>query len=443
MLFSQHSIGLLLLVVALMVLASCKEEIVPNLFHPRNDHEAYLYSLEQAGLLKTALGRDWRKQAQISIEKPLDVEMPHEEAFYFHDDKAEALAFRFSAKRGQKIQMEVLPATEETRLFIDLFRLEVPQENTALLHVASAERESNQLAFEPRRDADYIVRIQPELLRGGRFTCKIQIGPSLEFPVLGAANRDIGSFFGDPRDGGRRKHHGIDIFAKRHTPILAPTDGYIRFVGERGLGGQVVWMRDLERDMTLYFAHLQTIIAEDDTYVKKGDTLGTVGNTGNARTTPPHLHFGIYKNGPVDPYHFVAQTNSRLHPVKGDVELVGKEVRTKRSSLLGEVQNSSFDDVLPLEKWQYLEVLGAARDKYRVQTPAGVIGLISINDVELIDNPIDNVELPEQLLVVDLPASDHSIIEEKRSDQVVILARDTAYWFVQSDTGTAGWVAVL
>ncbi|WP_317198432.1 M23 family metallopeptidase [Salegentibacter lacus] len=45
--------------------------------------------------------------------------------------------------------------------------------------------------------------------------------------------------------------------------------------------------------------------------MKRGDTLGFVGNTGNARTTPPHLHFGIYKGyrGAINPLHFVYQTS--------------------------------------------------------------------------------------------------------------------------------------
>jgi hypothetical protein len=200
-------------------------------------------------------------------------------------------------------------------------------------------------------------------------------------------------------------------------------------------------MRDLERDMTLYFAHLQTIIVEDDTYVKKGDTLGTVGNTGNARTTPPHLHFGIYKNGPVDPYHFVAKTSLRAKSVQGDLNIVGTKARTNRAARLFDIRNSSFDDEVSLQKWQYVEVISAFQSKYRVRTPAGVIGSISMRDIEPILDPIHPVDLPEQLLVLDLPTSGHSIIEEAKADQITILAKDTAHWYVRSDTGVAGWVA--
>ncbi len=71
-------------------------------------------------------------------------------------------------------------------------------------------------------------------------------------------------------------------------------NGRIGFTGEKGLGGKQVWLRDTKRGQSLYYAHLDSI-AKTSGSVKTGDTLGFVGNTGNARTTPPHLHFGIYK----------------------------------------------------------------------------------------------------------------------------------------------------
>ncbi|MDH3650604.1 MAG: M23 family metallopeptidase, partial [Saprospiraceae bacterium] len=311
---------------ALLFAAACQEEVVPEIYHPRNDHEAYLHGLQKAGLATTALAKEWALHAQSSLSNPIAIELPFQEAFYFANTTPNAHAYGMTVRRGEKIQITLKSIgtpdiREQAKLFIDLFRID-STDRDSFDHVASASKSENQLAFEPRQDAHYLIRIQPELLRGGRFEISIRSAPSLEFPVMGGNNRDIGSFFGDPRDGGRRKHHGIDIFARRHTPILAPCKGYIRFVGERGLGGKVVWMRDRQRDMTLYFAHLHEIIAKDDTWVDIGDTLGTVGNTGNARTTPPHLHFGIYSNGPIDPYHFVAIQKSEVKPIAGNLELL-------------------------------------------------------------------------------------------------------------------------
>ena len=78
--------------------------------------------------------------------------------------------------------------------------------------------------------------------------------------------------------------------------------------GTNRLGGNVVWIFDPSRGQSHYYAHLEKQAVSTGERVKAGDVVGYVGNTGNARTTPPHLHFGIYSRGegPVDPLPFVA-----------------------------------------------------------------------------------------------------------------------------------------
>lgn len=137
--------------------------------------------------------------------------------------------------------------------------------------------------------------------------------------VAGYPNSAIMSFWGDPRDAGRRQHEGIDIFARRGTPVVAATDGRIRYTGERGLGGKQVWLRTgLFGGKSLYYAHLDSI-ANVEGNVDRGDTLGFVGNTGNARTTNPHLHFGVYgSDGAVNPLPFVyKRSRPRLPKLPG------------------------------------------------------------------------------------------------------------------------------
>jgi murein DD-endopeptidase MepM/ murein hydrolase activator NlpD len=163
--------------------------------------------------------------------------------------------------------------------------------------------------------------MQPELLRGGTFRVLIREFPSIGFPVEGKNSRAISSFFGDPRDGGRREHHGVDVFAPRHTPVLAPSDASVTRVGEGDIGGKYVWLYDSKRSMYLYFAHLQTQEVIEGENVLAGQLIGTVGNTGNARYTPPHLHFGIYSRGPLDPYHFIAETDTIPDRIVGDTLL--------------------------------------------------------------------------------------------------------------------------
>jgi murein DD-endopeptidase MepM/ murein hydrolase activator NlpD len=113
-------------------------------------------------------------------------------------------------------------------------------------------------------------------------------------PVKGGKATWILSVWGDSRDEGKRKHEGMDIFAPKGTPVVAPISGIVTRVGRNSLGGNVVWLSSRRTQHSFYFAHLaQVKVCKGDT-VALGSVLGTVGNTGNAKLTAPHLHFGIY-----------------------------------------------------------------------------------------------------------------------------------------------------
>lgn len=313
--------GLLALI---FLLPSCKKEIVPRAFYPRSAHEAYHHSLEQANLIETALGRDWIYSANEALEKPDTIILPYEQVFIWDPSSAEANGYRFFVKRGVRVEVEItVYSADSLLLFADLFR-ETGDTAIYRTHVATADEDMRRLEFEPRRDSYYALRLQAELLRGGTFKILVRELPSIGFPVKGKSIRAISSFFGDPRDGGSREHHGVDIFAARHTPVLAPSDASVTRVGEGKVGGRYVWLYDSKRSMYLYFAHLETREVERGDQVRAGQQIGTVGNTGNARTTPPHLHFGIYSNGPIDPYYFIVETDTVPERILGDSLLLGE-----------------------------------------------------------------------------------------------------------------------
>lgn len=125
---------------------------------------------------------------------------------------------------------------------------------------------------------------------------------SLPVPVQGVAARRLADTWGAARAGGRT-HQGIDIFARRGTPVLSATEGVVTRVGTNELGGQVVWVMGPGRQMH-YYAHLDGYAdIRRGQLVAPGDVLGFVGNTGNAKGTPPHLHYGIYATGgALNPY---------------------------------------------------------------------------------------------------------------------------------------------
>ena len=100
-----------------------------------------------------------------------------------------------------------------------------------------------------------------------------------------------------------RSHEGIDIFAARGTPIRATTQGIVSKVGENTLGGRVVVVVG-PGGAGHYYAHLEDYadISPND-WVDAGDIIGYVGDSGNAKGTPPHVHYGIYISGSaVNPY---------------------------------------------------------------------------------------------------------------------------------------------
>lgn len=131
------------------------------------------------------------------------------------------------------------------------------------------------------------------------------VSKSLAFPVAGKKS-NIGSYWGARRDGGRRKHQGIDIFAKKGTPVIAISDGIIVSRDKTPIGGRTLWLKSAAHSWTAYYAHLDKQLVKEGQYVRKGQVIGTVGKTGNARTTPPHLHFGIYTGkGAVNPLPYV------------------------------------------------------------------------------------------------------------------------------------------
>jgi murein DD-endopeptidase MepM/ murein hydrolase activator NlpD len=128
------------------------------------------------------------------------------------------------------------------------------------------------------------------------YGCVVDRPPVLLMPVM---NADRGSYdqhsFGAPRNG--HTHKGVDIFAKKGTPVISASDGIVIFTGNLSLGGKVVTI--LSYDFKFYYyAHLDTILIKKHKMVFSGDLIGKVGNTGNAFHTPSHLHFSICRFSP-------------------------------------------------------------------------------------------------------------------------------------------------
>ncbi|RJQ36529.1 M23 family metallopeptidase [Candidatus Parcubacteria bacterium] len=117
-------------------------------------------------------------------------------------------------------------------------------------------------------------------------------------PVAGVAVDDVRDTWGHRRSGGRR-HEGQDIFAPRGTAVLSATGGLIMQIQRNvGIGGNTVSVLGPD-GRQYYYAHLAGFASglRVGDHVGPHTVLGTVGTTGNAAYTRPHLHFGIYVPG--------------------------------------------------------------------------------------------------------------------------------------------------
>jgi len=126
-------------------------------------------------------------------------------------------------------------------------------------------------------------------------------------PVQGATvdSWDPDSFWHEPW-GVSGVHKGIDIFAPQGTPVLAATSGVVTYAGTKSLGGNVVLILGPKWRLH-YYAHLETAAVTAGQPVRPGQFIGTVGDTGNARGKPHHLHYVIRTPFPV-PWEFRVDT---------------------------------------------------------------------------------------------------------------------------------------
>lgn len=140
---------------------------------------------------------------------------------------------------------------------------------------------------------------------------------NLHLPLPGLVASNLSPSFGAPRAHG--PHEGIDIVADAGTPVLAVAAGIIVGNRQTPIGGTVLWILGRGRRL-YYYAHMRELAPwmHLGRSVTEGEQIGSVGNTGNARYTVPHLHFGIYsvvsdlypmKYHAIDPYPLFVTDN--------------------------------------------------------------------------------------------------------------------------------------
>ncbi|HYF32576.1 MAG TPA: M23 family metallopeptidase [Chitinophagaceae bacterium] len=425
------------LVSAIVLLFSCRTGT--GIFGKKTPHEQYADKLSNAGLKETALGHAWFQAAEQSLSNPLQVTIPYKETGYFAADRPQAAGLRFQARRGEKLNITLSkkPAAGFA-VYMELWKAAETADKKPRLEAVA---DTNTLAIEHEVDdeAAYIIRIQPELLKGGEYTLSISAGPSLAYPIKAPGKNHIQSFWGDPRDAGGRSHEGIDMFAPRRTPVVAAADGRVTRVNENNLGGKVVWMRPDNKNYVLYYAHLDEQLVTDGQVVKIGDTLGLMGNTGNARSTAPHLHFGIYgPGGAVDPFPFVNPTVRIPANVTAPVSNVGKFVRAenRQAKLYAALNGPSIS----LDQHVLMQVEAATADWYKIRLPDGRLGLLKSNQADALTE-IRKLSWKEDREVFDMPdslAARKTTI--KGGTAISVLAAFNDYYYIRTPADVVGWI---
>ena len=113
--------------------------------------------------------------------------------------------------------------------------------------------------------------------------------------------------------------------------------------------------------------------------MERGDTIGWVGNTGNARTTTPHLHFGIYRRGARDPWEYLRWPDAEPGTVRQSLVLdaLPQIVPARGQYFLRRQPTGDASAILrELTNGEPVTILGAADRYYRLRTAGGEQGYV-------------------------------------------------------------------
>lgn len=420
-----------------VLFGSCQGTKIDRLLRPASPYEKYVQDLTSSTLKNSGMVREWISEGERVLIQTNGVDLPYRELSRFDRAVPKAASFRFSVREGQRITVSLTALSDTSATyFLDLFEI---QRNGEMKSV-NPELDDGVLTYAVGSDLDYLLRVQPELLKGGVIDLSISYTGSLAFPVPNKSFLDIGSFFGAARDGGRRTHEGVDVFAARGTPVVAVTNGRVTRVGTNRLGGKTVSVSSGR--YSFYYAHLDSQLVTMGRSVRMGDTLGTVGNTGNAITTAPHLHFGIYAIGrkSVDPLPFFREAASLPNVVAADSIRLDRWGRVKGSVInLRRSPTTQSDVLLQLSRHDVFRIDGKSGDWLRVRLPDQTLGYLSERLVEVVDKSLGSKAITEE----DLLKADWELPEFRHpgfSGEAELWGSFGGYDLISTSPGVELWV---
>ena len=399
--------------------------------------ERLLRQWEVVGFDTTALGRAWLDASAEALRTAEVVDLPLSRTLYFALEPR-SYGFRVELEAGRQLAITFADSLSTGAALLEVFAHNPG--DTSLRLLTSRQLHQDTLVLAAASTTQYVLRLEVPPLSLGAVAIRLGSYPQLStFPVQGARENDVGSVWGDARDGGRRRHEGIDIFAPRGTPLLAAAEGRVSRVRNRGLGGKQVWLRVPGAGVSLYYAHLDSQYVVDGQRVRAGDTVGTVGNTGNARSTPPHLHFGIYgPGGAVDPFPFVRAAQRATFP-SPQAPLLGMAQVGRQTRLVEDEAGSKAG--LRLSAKQLVTVTEAASTRIRVVLPSGEAGWLRPGELRPLESLETATSKQEKLLYQQWAKELYAVNTLARASTYRVLARDEQLGdYVRLANGQEGWL---
>ncbi len=195
---------------------------------------------------------------------------------------------------------------------LTLRQMEIANVNAPEVHSTPTDEQLKDLVTDPT--PIYVPTPIPLIVNDPR--------PGLMIPVFGITADQLIDSYDQERSEGERLHAAIDIAAPLGTPVLAAADGTIAKFFDSEAGGITIYQLNTAGNLVFYYAHLQRRAdgLAEGRFVKKGTTIGYVGDTGNAGPGNYHLHFSIARIS--DPARYFEGTNINPYPYLIDPTLL-------------------------------------------------------------------------------------------------------------------------
>ena len=186
---------------------------------------------------------------------------------------------------------------------LDCGAYDVPPEDTASARLFAARRDSARLVSARRAPPPDSAAPNPDEVNPEEVEVEgappepeaLEPAGGLAIPVAGIGPDELVDTFTAARGQGR-VHNAIDIMAPRGQPVLAAAPGTVLRLFESERGGLTIYQLDPDGETVYYYAHLDAYAPglEAGDELRRGDTIGSVGDTGNAAPGNTHLHFAMW-----------------------------------------------------------------------------------------------------------------------------------------------------